>query len=147
MNTVLLFAALISAPMSGPKHANQSADVAAIRAAHSKLLDALNSKNAGVVKSLFTKDFTQTAYGTTFNRDQAVAQMTQGPAATKVEWSIGGIKVSGDKAAYTSNFKFETVSAKSAGKPAKVSGGGVQKLQLVKEGGKWLYRHLEVLSK
>ena len=78
--------------------------------------------------------------------------MTQGPASAKVEWTIGGIEVSGDKAAYTSNFKFETTTADNAGMAGakgnthKMSGAGVQKVQLVKEGGKWLYSRLEVVS-
>src|SRR5437870_7316824 len=154
MNAILLFAALLSAPLLGPKAPGQSADEKAIKATHSKLLAAFKAKNADVIKSLFTKGFTQTANGMTFNRDQAVAQMTQGSASAKVDWTMSRLQVSGsgDKATYTSNYKFETTSVDNAGmlgpkgKTHKMSGTGVQKVQMVKEGGKWLYSRLEVIS-
>ena len=146
MNAIPLFAALLIAPLAGPKAPGQSADEKAIKATHSKLLAAFKTKNADMIKSLFTKDFTQTANGMTFDRDQAVAQMTQGAATSKVEWTMSGLRVSGDKASYRSNFKFETASVDAKGKSHKMSGTGVQKVQMVKEGGKWLYSRLEALS-
>ena len=152
MNAILLFAALLSAPLLGPKAPGQSADEKAIKATHSKLLAAFKAKNADVIKSLFTKNFTQPANGMTFNRDQAVAQMTQGSASAKVEWTMSGLEVRGDKAAYTSNYKFETTSVDNAGmlgpkgKTHKMSGTGVQKVHMAKEGGKWLYSRLEGVS-
>ena len=103
MNTMLLFAALLNGPLLGPKAPGQSADEKAIKAVHSKLNAAFKAKNADVIKSLFAKGFTETANGMTFNRDQAVAQMTQGAATSKVEWTMSGLEVSGDKAAYTSS--------------------------------------------
>jgi hypothetical protein len=152
MNAILLFAALLSAPLLGPKAPGQNADEMAIKAVHSKLLAAFKAKNSNVIKSLFTKGFTETANGMIFNRDQAVAQMTQGSASAKVVWTMSGLEVSGDRATYTSNFKFETTSLDSGGmlgpkgKTHKMSGTGVQKVQMVKEGGKWLYSRLEVVS-
>ena len=152
MNTMLLFAALLSAPPLGPKAPGQGADEKAIKAVHSKLLAAFKAKNADVIKSLFAKSFTETANGMTFNRDQAVAQMTQGSASAKVDWTISELKVSGNKAAYTSNYKFETASVDNAGmlgpkgKSHTMSGTGVQRIQMVKQGGKWLYNRLEVVS-
>src|SRR5258708_27073606 len=146
MNTMLLFGALVSAPLPGPKAPGQSADEKAIKAVHSKLNAAFKAKNADVIKSLFAKGFTETANGMTFNRDQAVAQMTQGSASAKVEWTMSGLKVSGDKATYTSNFKYEMASADPKGKTHTMSGTGVQKLHMVKEGGQWLYSRQEVVS-
>jgi hypothetical protein len=152
MNTMLLFAALLSAPLLAPKAPGQSADAKTIKATHAKLLAAFKAKNAGAVKSLFTKGFTQTANGMTFNRDQAVAQMVQGAGSSKVDWTMSGLEVSGDKATYTSNFTFETTSVDNAGmlgpkgKTHKMGGAGVQKVQMVKESGKWLYNHLEAVS-
>jgi len=152
MNAIMLFAALLSAPLFGPNASDQSADRKEIKAAHTKLLAAFKARNAAAIKSLFTKDFSQTANGTTYDRDEAVAQMTQGSASAKVEWTISGIEVTGDKASYTSNFKFESIWADSAGAPGakaknhKINGAGVQKIQLVKENGKWLYSRLEVVS-
>ncbi len=152
MNTLLLFAALVSAPLLAPKAPDQSADKKVIQATHARLLAAFKAKNAEAVKSLFTKNFTQTAYGMTFNRDQAVAQMTQGAASTKVDWTMSGLQVSGDKATYNSNFTFVTTSVDNAGtfgpkgKTHKMVGTGVQKVHMVKESDKWLYNHLEVLS-
>ena len=146
MNTMLVFAALLSTPLLGPKAPGQSAEVKAIKAVHSKLNAAFKAKNADVIKSLFAKGFTETANGMTFNRDQAPAQMTQGAATSKVEWTMSGLRVSGDKAAYTSNYSFETASVDAKGKSHKMSGTGVQKLQMVKEGGKWLYSRQEVVS-
>jgi hypothetical protein len=146
MNAALLFAALIGALVPGPKAPVLSADEKAIKAVHSKLLVAINAKNADGIKSLFTKGFTQIASGATFNRDQAVSQMTSGPGAVKVEWSVGGLKVSGNKAAYTSNFKFVASVPGQDGKTQNMTGTGVQKVHMVKERGKWLYNHLEVLS-
>ena len=146
MNTLLLLAARLSAPLPGPKAPAQSADEKSIRATHSKLNAAFKSKNADVIKSLFAKGFTETANGMTFNRDQALAQMTQGAATSKVEWTMSGLRVSGDKAAYTSNYSFETASVDAKGKTHKMSGTGVQKLQMVKEGGKWLYIRQELVS-
>ena len=112
---------------------------------HARLLAAFKTKNAAVIKSLFTKDFTQSANGMTFNRDQAVAQMTQGTASPRVDWTISGIEVSGEKASYMSNLKYETNSSYQ-GKNHKLIGSGVQKVQMVKKGRKWLYSHLEVIS-
>src|SRR3989442_15622693 len=129
MNTMLVFAALLSTPLLGPKAPGQSAEVKAIKAVHSKLNAAFKAKNADVIKSLFTKGFTETANGMTFNRDQAVAQMTQGSASAKVEWTMSGLNVSGDKATYTSNFKFETTSTDPKGKTHTMSGTGVQRIQ------------------
>src|SRR5579872_6052431 len=151
MNAMLLFAALLSAPLFGPKAPEQSADKKAITTIHSKLLAAFKAKNADVIKSLVTKGFTETANGMTFNRDQAVANL-QGSASAKVQWTMSGLEVRGDKATYTSNFNFETTSVDDAGmlgpkgKTHKMSGTGVQKLEMVKEGGKWLYSHLQVVS-
>jgi hypothetical protein len=88
----------------------------------------------------------------TFNRDAAVAQMTQGSASAKVDWSISGIQVTGDKATYTSNFKFESTSVENSGAPGQkgknhtISGTGVQRVQLSKLAGKWLYTNLDVVS-
>src|SRR5258708_33321958 len=101
MNTMLLFGALLSAPLPGPKAPGQSADEKAIKATHSKLNATFKSKNADVIKSLFAKGFTETANGVTFNRDQAVAQMTQGAASSKEEWTMSGLEVRGHKAMYT----------------------------------------------
>jgi hypothetical protein len=99
-----------------------------------------------VIKSLFAKGFTENANGMTFNRDQAVAQMTQGADSSKVEWTMSGLEVNGNMATYTSNYKFETTSPDPNGKTHKMSGTGVQRLQMVKEGGKWLYSRQEVVS-
>jgi hypothetical protein len=146
MNAMLLFAALLSAPLPGRNAPGQSADEKAIKAIHSRLLAAFKAKNSDVIKSLFAKGFTETANGMTFNRDQAVAQMTQGSASAKVGWTMSGLTVSGDKAAYTSSFKFETTMPGAKGKTHKMSGTGLQRIQMVKEGGKWLYSHQEVVS-
>jgi hypothetical protein len=152
MNQMLLFVAVLTAPGAGPKAPPLSADAKQIKAAHVKLLAAINAKQPEVVKSLFTKNFTQTASKSTFDRDAAVALMTQGAASTKVEWTLSGLTVKGERAAYDSNFKYETSVADNSGKRGvkskahKMIGSGVQKLQLVKEGGRWLYTHLEVLS-
>ena len=59
---------------------------------------------------------------------------------------MSGLKVSGDKSAYTSNYTFETTSVDPDGKNHKMSGTGVQKLHMVKEGGKWLYSRQELVS-
>ena len=150
---MLLFAALLSAPLPGPKAPKAfGPDEKAIKAVHSKLNAAFKAKNSDVIKSLFAKGFTETANGMTFNRDQAVAQMTQGAATSKVAWTMSGLEVRGDKATYTSNFKYEMSSVDNAGmlgpkgKTHKMSGAGVQKLHMVKEGGKWLYSHQELVS-
>lgn len=153
MITFLLFAALLSAPLPGPKSPGQGTDVKAIKALHARLLAAFKAKDAKAIKPLFASGFTETANGYTFNRDQALAQMTQGLAAAgSVVWTMSGLDVHGDKAAYTSNFAFEISRPGSAGAPGsegkthRMTGTGIQKVQLAKEGGKWLYSHVEVLS-
>lgn len=152
MNPILLFAAMLGAPHQGPKKPTHTADEMAIKSTHSRLMAAFKANSADAIKSLFTKDFTETAKGITFNRDEAAAQMAQGMASSKVEWTMGGLDISGNKASYTSNFKYETTIVDTAGsfgpkgKTHKMSGAGIQKVQLIKDGGKWLYNHMEVGS-
>jgi len=151
MNAMILCAALLTTALPGPKAPEQGSDEKAIKAVHSQLMAAFKANNADAIKSLFTTGFTQSANGMTFNRDQAVAQMTPGPASKRVEWTMSALRVSGNRAAYKSIFKFETTLDNAGGSGVKgkthsMSGTGVQKIQMEKQGGKWLYSRLEVLS-
>ncbi|HEV2474487.1 MAG TPA: nuclear transport factor 2 family protein [Chthonomonadales bacterium] len=152
MRVILLFAALLATAPTAPKPPSHSSDVKAITALHARLMSAFKSHNANAIKALFTSDFTQTANGMTFNRDQAAAQMAQGSAAGEASWTMKALKVHGARADYLSAFKFITRSPGTAGaagaasKGHTISGSGVQRVDLVKQRGTWLYHHLQVLS-
>ena len=59
MNTMLVFAALLSAPLPGPKAPGQSADKKAIKAVHSKLNAAFKAKNPWLTTSEGSREFLQ----------------------------------------------------------------------------------------
>lgn len=152
MNGLLMCAALLGGLLSGPTAFPKRADVKAIQAVHSKLMAALKTRNAREVDSLFAKDFTETANGVTFNRQQALAQMERGAASASVRWTMSHLTVSGNRAGYTSHFSFNTSVVDRTGMMGakgvahRMSGSGVQMLQLVKQHGNWLYSHQQLIS-
>ena len=67
----------------------------------------------------------------------ALSDSVELPAGFDPAGAMVNINVGGAQASFTLDAK---------GKSHKMSGTGVQKLQMVKEGGKWLYSHQEVVS-